>query len=282
MVYYARTTWNLCPYFNDKRSTVEAVVTPVPPAQISYAQERELRLAKFRMMEQGLIGDTFSAIALSCLDCQACIPLRINLNKFTLNHGLQQVKKSGLIFDHSLDFPDPVVHSGEKSAEYFDLFSRYVKVRHPKSKFATYDQDGFRSYIFAQNRLLSLRDPAGKLVAAATVDVQYDPSLHKSMHFHYAFYDTDKAYKNKSLGTLLWILGVEHALRQGLEHIYVGAGAEGSPKLAYKFAYPGLEAFVEGKWVDYDPALHKTKPDYSQWLAANTMDITFTPIEGKV
>lgn len=275
MTFYARRTGNLCGYFNDFRATDETVVRGLPAEEVSFEKAAQLRFDKFRLMEDhGLIGDKFGAIALSCAGCHACVPLRINLSKFTLNHHLQQVKKAGLIFDHDLDFPDPVVLSEKLSKEYYDLFSRYVKTRHKSSQLTEYDVDDFRSLIFAQNRLLSVRDADGKLVAASTLDVQHDPRLYKSMHFHYAFYDTDQAYKNKSLGTLMWILGVEHALRQKLDYIYLGAGAAGSPKLGYKLAYPGLETFVDGKWLDYNPALHHTRPDYSMFLADHTVDVT--------
>jgi len=282
MTFYARRTGNLCGYFKYKtmKATDETVVRGLPEDQVSFKNADQLRLEKFRLMENhGLIGDKFGAIALSCSDCHACIPLRINLSKFTLSHHLQQVKKAGLIFDHELDFPDPVVVSEKNSQEYYELFSCYVKTRHKSSQMTEYDLDEFRSFLFAQNRLLSVRDASGKLVAASTLDVQYDPRLYKSMHFHYAFYDTDAAYKNKSLGTLMWILGVEHALRQKLDYIYLGAGAAGSPKLGYKLAYPGLETFVDGKWVDYDPALHTTRPDHAKFLAEQTVDITPKMVE---
>lgn len=281
MTYYARRTGNLCGYFNDFRATDETVVSGLPPSEITFEKAAQLRLDKFKLMENhGMIGDTFSAIALSCSNCYACIPLRINLQKFVLDDRLQRVKKVGLVYRHNLDFPDPVVLSEHKSEEYFNLFSRYVRTRHQISKMASFNCDDFRSFILPQNRLLSVKDQSGKLVAAASIDVQYDPSLYRSMHFTYAFYDTDQAYKNKSLGTLLWALGVEHALHQKLDYIYVGAGAVGSPKLGYKLTYPGLETFVDGKWVDYNPLVHISRPDHSSWLANNTIDLSpKTPTE---
>ncbi|MCD8496792.1 MAG: hypothetical protein LRZ85_01130 [Alphaproteobacteria bacterium] len=255
------------------RLAEETIVSGLAPSEISFKRAAELRFAKFKMMEQGLIGDNFSAIALECGSCKACLPLRINLKKFSLTEELAQIKNVNKDLTFSFDFPDSIVLSEKASREYYDLFTRYIRDRHPTSAMSEYDIDDFRAYLFAQNRILSVRDAEGKLVAASSIDVQYEPGLHRAMHFFYAFYDRGSEWIDRRLGTFLSIKGIELAQEQKMEHIYIGAGAKGSAKLGYKFQYPGLETYANGKWESYDPAQHKQGPDHSAWLSQNTITL---------
>lgn len=225
------------------------------------------------MMEQGLIGDNFSAIALSCAGCNACIPLRIKTKAYTATKTLQTAQRRNQDLIDNLSFTQAEFDMRLKGPELYTLFKKYMANRHPYSLMGEYDYHNFQAFAMPQSHLLTLRTTQGKILAAALLDIEDSPSVVRSMHFYYAFYDTDAAHKNRSLGTALWLAGIKHAQSRQIENIYVGAGAEGSPKLAYKFSYPGLEAFTNGKWEAYDPAKHTRGPDFSDWLQENTQPL---------
>lgn len=273
MTYYARKTGSLCTYFNGLRLTGETIVSGLPPSEISFKRAAELRIAKFRMMEQGLIGDNFSAIALGCGTCHACIPLRVNVKQFKPTKALQAVTRRNRDLIETFDFTESAIFKEKYGPELYSLFKRYIDKRHDHSKMSGYEYDDFLVFALPQNRILTLTTPTGKIVAAALMDMETDPSVHKSLHYYYAFYDPDSGFNPRSLGTALWLKGIEYAQKYGFEYIYVGAGAAGSPKLAYKFAYPGLEAFHNGKWETYDAGKHTAGPDHTEWLRKNTLEL---------
>lgn len=279
MPYYARKTAHLCSYFNGIRLTGETIVSGLPPADISFNRAAELRLAKFRMMEHGLIGDNFSAIALGCGTCKSCIPLRINLDSYAPTKSLEANARKNQDLKGGIDFTEGKFFLRGKSAELFKLFKSYIGARHAESDMANYTYDDFLAFALPQSHILTLEDSEGKILAAALLDIETDPSVHKAIHFHYAFYDPDTKYNSRSLGTALWLAGIKFAKERGFQHVYVGAGAAGSPKLGYKLAYPGLEAYSGTTWEPYDPARHTQGPDHTDWLRQNTVLLPPAPAE---
>jgi arginine-tRNA-protein transferase len=240
---------------------------------MTFQKDADLRLAKFRMMEHGLIGSNYSAVAFDCGTCKACIPLRINIDRYAPTKALDANTRRNRDLTQTLDFTYAELSIRKHGPELYALFQTYMKNRHPASDMAEYSYEDFLVFALPQNHTLTLKDSNGKILAAAFLDIETNPSVYRSIHYYYAFYDPDAAHNPRSLGTALWLAGIKLAKERGFKHVYVGAGAVGSPKLAYKFSYPGLEAFANGAWEPYDPAKHTEGPDYSAWLRKNTLEL---------
>lgn len=221
MTLYARQTGNLCPYFNDFRLTTETIVSALPPAEMSLKKAAELRLAKFKMMERGLIGDNFSAVALGCATCKACIPLRINVGKYISNKKLGANTRRNQDLVDNLTFTEVEFSLRQHGPELFALFKNYVQKRHPASLMGEFEYNDFLALALPQSHILTLKSQQGAILAAALLDIEDSPNIESSMHYYYPFYNTDSAHNARSLGTALWLTGIKHAQLRKVKHIYV-------------------------------------------------------------
>lgn len=228
---------------------------------LSYAQQ--LRYTRFELMEKGYLGQTFSACATICPNCRACVPIRVNLDKFTLTTSQRKLlKKSQQSLTASFT-------PARFDSEMYDMFKNYLRVRHSGtgSTMIEMTKEEFRDMALAPALHMSIKTPANYRIGVGFIDKLTDRAS-----FDYAFFNP--VFNNISPGKLIWLKSIEALRQEGVKYIYVGAWAKGSPKLAYKQNYAGLETFVNGKWDDFDPAIHTEGPDYSAKLEADNIHPT--------
>lgn len=174
----------------------------------------------------------------ACPGCQACVPVRIVVNKFNPDRTMRKVVRhnSGLIAR---------MVPARATAEQYKLFSRYQESRHNGGDMALMGFYDYRSMVEdspIDTFLLEFRQADDTLVAVCLTDRMGD-----GLSAVYSFYDPDM--QSASLGTYVVLWLIEEATRQGLPFVYLGYWIPESRKMAYKTRFQPLEAFGADGWV---------------------------------
>ncbi len=219
----------------------------------------QVREQKFELMGKGMFGQSDVSYATDCTDCNECVPVRINSDKFNISgEGRRTLSKNK---DLKFSFHDPVYDS-----ELYSLFKSYQKQRHPDSSMADYSVNDFKLMMSKNSDMMLIRNQENQLLAMVLVDVHGD-----AMSLEHVFYDYEQS-KKRSLGKLAYIQCVDFAQKIGIKHLYNGAWAKDSVKLDYKKDFSGLEVFSEGSWKSYDSKSHIQGSPYKELIASITLD----------
>jgi arginine-tRNA-protein transferase len=179
----------------------------------------------------------------SCLDCQACVSVRVVAGAFQPS-GTQKrdIKRNR----------DLIVTECRPWAtdEQFDLLTRYLSVRHPDGGMSTMDELDYADMVEhtpVTSTLVEYREPAfdgvpGRLVGACLTDRQGD-----GLSMIYSFYDP--AHPDRAgLGNFIILDHIQRAARTGLPYVYLGYWVDGSPRMQYKVRYRPLERLTREGW----------------------------------
>jgi leucyl-tRNA---protein transferase len=172
----------------------------------------------------------------ACRGCQACVPVRINSANFGLSRSFRRIWRTHQHLISSFEMPRP-------DGEHFALFQRYVRSRHPDSEMAMMAADDFASMLLdtpVDTAVLSLRDSAGRLVAACLCD-----HLTDGISAVYSYFDPEE---KGSLGSHIVMRLVEAVRKDNRPYVYLGYWIDGSETMAYKNRFPGVEALKGGRW----------------------------------
>ena len=180
-----------------------------------------------------------------CRECNACIPVRIPVNRFRPDRGQRRIWKRNQ--DLSV-----VAYSPAFQEEHFELYRRYQSSRHPGGGMDDPDPQKYLNFlgsrhidtVFYEMRL------GGKLLAVAVTDVLPD-----GLSAVYTFFDPDE--KRRALGVHAVLWQIEQAREQQLSWLYLGYWIKECQKMAYKDHYRPLEVFSQGRWNHLDnPPTH--------------------------
>lgn len=175
-----------------------------------------------------------------CDNCQACIPVRVNVAEFKPNRSQRRAsaQHSNLITSvHDLTF----------NPEHYDLYQRYQQSRHSGGGM---DQDSREQYVQfllhsrVNSRLVEFRDPGNVLKMVSLIDI-----LDDGYSSVYTFYDPDKSASYGTYNVLWQIEQVRHA---GLFFLYLGYWIKESRKMSYKSNFRPFDAFIHNEWVAAD------------------------------
>lgn len=180
----------------------------------------------------------------SCLDCQACISVRVIASAFAPSSAQKRnLKRNG-------DLVATVCRPWSTS-EQFELLQRYLGVRHPDGGMTSMDEVDFADMVEhtpVTSYIIEYREPSadgvtpGRLVGACLTDKQCD-----GLSMIYSFYDPEHTVRS-GLGNYIILDHIRRAADTGLAYVYLGYWVEGSPRMAYKVRYRPLERLTRHGW----------------------------------
>jgi arginine-tRNA-protein transferase len=179
----------------------------------------------------------------SCLDCQACVSVRVAASEFkpssTQRRNLR--RNDGLIATECRPWA---------TDEQYNLLLKYLTARHPEGGMAAMDEMDYADMVEhtpVSSYVIEYREPdnngePGRLVGACLTDRQGD-----GLSMIYSFYDPD--YKDRSgLGNYIILDHIRRATEEQLPFVYLGYWVEGSPRMQYKVRYRPLEKLGRDGW----------------------------------
>ncbi len=172
-----------------------------------------------------------------CAHCEACIPARIPVCGFTPSRGQKR------IWQRNQDLRI-VSTDGISDEEAFDLYRRYISLRHSDGDMYPPEREQFEAFlnnVWDCTHYFRFYDKA-TLVAVAVVD-----ALEDGLSAIYTFFDPEVAKRSLGVYAILW--EVEQARELGLEYLYLGYWIQNCQKMAYKSDYRPLQVYVKNRWT---------------------------------
>ncbi len=186
----------------------------------------------------------------SCIDCQACVSVRVVAGEFRPN-GTQRrlARRHG---DLEISACQPWT-----TEEQFALLRRYLSARHPGGGMAEMDEFDFADMVEqtpVTTFLVEYREPAGadgepgRLVGACLTDQQSD-----GLSMVYSFFEP-ALDERPGLGTFIILDHIARASAAGLPYVYLGYWVRGSARMQYKVKFQPLERLGPTGWRRLEPA----------------------------
>ncbi|MDC0887071.1 arginyltransferase [Altererythrobacter sp.] len=180
----------------------------------------------------------------SCVDCQACVSVRVVAGEFAPS-GTQRknLRRNGdLITTECRPWA---------TSEQFDLLRAYLGTRHPDGGMAAMDEMDYADMVEhtpVSSYVTEYREPTesgapGRLVGACLTDRQGD-----GLSMIYSFYDPEHE-KRSGLGNYIILDHIRRAAEDGLPYVYLGYWVDGSGRMEYKIRYRPIEKLGPQGWA---------------------------------
>lgn len=179
----------------------------------------------------------------SCLDCQACVSVRVVADAFAPSSSQKRIARRNRDLEVTECRP-------WATDEQFELLQRYLGVRHPGGGMASMDELDFADMVEhtpVSSYVAEYREPSdgsgpGRLVGACLTDRQGD-----GLSMIYSFYDPEHEARS-GLGTYIILDHIRRAAEEGLPYVYLGYWVEGSQSMQYKVRFRPLERLGTDGW----------------------------------
>ncbi len=179
----------------------------------------------------------------SCLDCQACVSVRVVASRFkpSATQKRELKRNSDLIVSECRPWA---------TDEQFALLARYLGARHPDGGMSAMDELDYAdmiehtpvSTVVTEYREPDVNGRPGRLVGACLTDRQAD-----GLSMIYSFYEPDHTDR-AGLGNFIILDHIRRAAAEALPYVYLGYWVEGSPRMQYKVRYRPLERLTREGW----------------------------------
>lgn len=232
------------------------VTSPTPCPYLPGKQERKVftELAGAHASELsealGKIGFRRSqgvAYRPSCLDCSACVSVRIVTKDFVPNATQRKLLRRHGDLDIKACRP-------WATSEQFDLLRRYLDTRHPDGGMAGMDDIDYADMVEqtpVTTNVIEYREPSangrGRLVGACLTDQQND-----GLSMIYSFFAPDDDAR-PGMGNFIIMDHILRAARSGLPYVYLGYWIRGSRRMEYKTKFRPVERLGPQGWSLFDP-----------------------------
>jgi arginyl-tRNA--protein-N-Asp/Glu arginylyltransferase len=180
----------------------------------------------------------------ACEDCDACVSVRLPVDRFTFSRTQRKVLKRNADLSRSLV-------EAEATTEQFDLLRRYLHGRHPGGGMsdmgwldyvAMVEDTAVRTHLI-EYRLASDDGGPGDLVGVVLTDLLSD-----GLSMVYSFYDPE--LERRSLGLFAILDHLQQARTVRLPYVYLGYWVQGSAKMDYKASFRPIEALTKLGWQE--------------------------------
>jgi arginine-tRNA-protein transferase len=232
------TTPSPCPYLPGK--TERKVFT-----ELSGQHSVELNDALGRI---GFRRSQSVAYRPSCIDCAACISVRVVAGEFQPSTTQRKVMRRNADLEVTACKP-------WTTEEQYALLRRYLQRRHPDGGMVDMDESDFSDMVEqspVKTYVVEYREPSldgrpGRLVGACLTDQQAD-----GLSMIYSFFEPDDPVRH-GLGTFIILDHIVRAARAGLPYVYLGYWVEQSRRMAYKARFRPLERLGPDGWRRFEP-----------------------------
>lgn len=232
------------------------VTSPSPCPYLPERFERKV-FTELKGPHAGELNDALSRIGFrrsqtvayrpSCVDCAACISVRVVADEFRPSATQRrELKRNG-------DLVASVCRPWS-TIEQFELLQRYLGERHPGGGMTSMEEVDFADMVEhtpVDSWVIEYREPTadgspGRLVGACLTDRQGD-----GLSMIYSFYEP--SLEQRSLGTYIILDNILRVGRMGLPYVYLGYLVQNSAKMHYKARFLPQERLSVHGWV-----LHRT------------------------
>jgi len=139
---------------------------------------------------------------------------------------------------------DATLHPLQDKSEYYDLYQRYQRARHPDGGMDNDDRDAYQTFLLQSHvdtLLVEFRDE-GVLRMISVIDLLSD-----GLSSVYTFFDPDIPRARFGVYNVLW--QIELCRKLELKYVYLGYWIENSRKMSYKTQYQPAEGLQNGLWT---------------------------------
>jgi leucyl-tRNA---protein transferase len=186
----------------------------------------------------------------SCIDCKACISVRVLTKEFEPNATQRKILRRNADLSVSACRP-------WSTSEQYDLLRRYLEQRHPDGGMVNMDDMDYADMVEqspVKSHVVEYRTPGrfgrpGELIGACLTDQQGD-----GLSMIYSFYDA-QAEGRPGLGNFIIMDHIMRARKAGLDYVYLGYWVQGSARMQYKARYQPLERLGPDGWEGFVPDL---------------------------
>ena len=175
----------------------------------------------------------------NCPYCSGCQSVRVPVDHFSPNRS----QRRALQGNRDLSIVRKIAGYEQ---EHFELYRRYINIRHTGSSMENPSPDDYLSFLncdWSDTYFYEIRKN-DKLLAIAVAD-----ELSSGLSAVYTFYDPDES--RRSLGKYAILSLIEDARLRGLEWFYLGYWIDGCQKMQYKIEYQPAEIFTNGCWKSF-------------------------------
>ncbi len=181
----------------------------------------------------------------SCIECSACISVRVLTDKFAPNSSQRRIYRRNRDLDIS-------ICNAWATPEQFDLLRRYLEARHPEGGMAGMDEIDFADMVEqspVETHIVEYREPAsserpGELVGVCLTDRQQD-----GLSMIYSFFAPDREERD-GLGTYIIMDHIVRAAKSGLPFVYLGYWIDGCRRMEYKTRFQPMERLGPIGWSE--------------------------------
>lgn len=175
----------------------------------------------------------------ACAHCQACISCRVRVREFIPG------KRFKRIWRRNLDIVSrEVTAAALDSPEFYELYARYITLRHADGDMYPPSREQFASFIQASTPTSHVHAfyVQEQLLAVCVLD-----ELDHGLSAMYTFFEPDLPERSLGVYVILW--QIEKARRLNLPYLYLGYWIKDCNKMRYKTEYRPLELLVANRWT---------------------------------
>jgi leucyl-tRNA---protein transferase len=184
----------------------------------------------------------------SCIDCKACISVRVLTKEFEPNATQRKILRRNSDLSVSACRP-------WSTSEQYELLRLYLEQRHPGGGMVNMDDMDYADMVEqspVKSHVVEYRTPSrfgrpGELIGACLTDQQGD-----GLSMIYSFYDSEVEGR-PGLGNYIIMDHILRARKAGLPYVYLGYWVQGSARMQYKARYQPLERLGPDGWEGFVP-----------------------------